>query len=47
MGGHLLCAIARDENENMLPIAIAYVDAECKEPWSWFLNHVLYEDFDK
>lgn len=30
-GGHLLCVIARDGNENMLPLAIACVDLEYKE----------------
>lgn len=46
MGGHLLCAISRDRNENMLPLTIACVDAKCKELWSWFLN-VLCEDFGR
>ena len=46
MGGYLLCAIARNGNKNMLPLAMACVDAECKESWSWFLN-VLCEDFGR
>lgn len=46
MRGHLLCAIARDVNENMLPLAITCVDAECKESWSWFLK-ILCEDYGR
>lgn len=46
MGGHLLCAIGRDGNENMMPFAVAYVDAECKESWTWFLS-LLLEDFGR
>lgn len=30
----------------MLPLAIACVDAECKESWTWFLQ-VLCEDFGR
>ena len=44
MGGQLLCAVARDGNENMFPLAYAVVDIECKESWKWFLS-VLFEDF--
>ncbi|WCJ25162.1 hypothetical protein M5689_007068 [Euphorbia peplus] len=44
MGGQLLSAIARDGNDNMFPLAIAVVDSECKESWSWFLQ-LLQDDF--
>ncbi|XP_065871887.1 uncharacterized protein [Euphorbia lathyris] len=44
MGGHILSAIARDGNENMFPLALAVVDAECKESGSWFLG-LLQDDF--
>ncbi|CAH9071397.1 unnamed protein product [Cuscuta epithymum] len=46
MGGQLLCAVARDGNENMFPIAIAYVDSEDKASWTWFLE-VMFEDFGR
>ena len=39
-----MCAVARDGNENMLPIAIAVVDIECKVSWLWFLQ-LLFKDF--
>ncbi|XP_065867854.1 uncharacterized protein [Euphorbia lathyris] len=37
LGGQLLCAIGRDRNENMFPLAIAIVNSECKDlgPSSW------------
>lgn len=38
--GQLLCAVGRDGNENIYPIAFAVVEAKTKESWSWFL-HVL------
>ena len=44
MGGQLLCAVARDRNDNMLPLAIGVVDIECKVSWLWFLQ-LLFEDF--
>ncbi|CAH9142766.1 unnamed protein product [Cuscuta epithymum] len=46
MGGQLLCAVARDGNENMFPLAIAYVDSEDKASWTWFLE-VMFEDFGR
>ncbi|CAH9126317.1 unnamed protein product [Cuscuta epithymum] len=46
MGGQLLCAVARDGNENMFPLAIAYVDSEDKASWTWFLQ-VLFQDFGR
>ncbi|XP_065871778.1 uncharacterized protein [Euphorbia lathyris] len=44
MGGQLLCAVARDGNENMFPLAIGCVDIECKASWQWFLE-LLVSDF--
>ncbi|XP_058211586.1 uncharacterized protein LOC131323758 [Rhododendron vialii] len=42
-GGQILSAIGVDGNNNMFPIAIAVVEAETKESWTWFLN-ILLED---
>uniref|UniRef100_A0A2N9EU15 CCHC-type domain-containing protein n=1 Tax=Fagus sylvatica TaxID=28930 RepID=A0A2N9EU15_FAGSY len=39
--GHLLSAVARDANDNMYPICVAVVEAECKASWSWFLSTLL------
>jgi hypothetical protein len=36
--GTLLAAVGRDANNNMYPIAIASVEAEIKESWTWFLE---------
>jgi hypothetical protein len=40
-GGHLLAAIGKDGNNQMLPIAFAVVEAETKEVWDWFLELLL------
>ncbi|XP_052194908.1 uncharacterized protein LOC127802872 isoform X2 [Diospyros lotus] len=40
-GGQLLCAIAKDGNENMYPIAFAIVEAETKDSWQWFMKLLL------
>ena len=37
----LLAAIGRDPNEQMLPIAIAVVEAETKDSWTWFLSNLI------
>ncbi|KAL3529642.1 hypothetical protein ACH5RR_008964 [Cinchona calisaya] len=37
-GGHLLHVVARDANNQMYPVAMAVVEAECKDSWSWFLD---------
>lgn len=37
-GGQLLAAVGRDPNDQMLPIAIAVVEAETRDSWSWFLS---------
>ncbi|XP_017431917.1 uncharacterized protein LOC108339290 [Vigna angularis] len=39
-GGELLTAIARDANDQMLPLAYAIVEVENKETWKWFLELV-------
>jgi hypothetical protein len=36
--GILLAAIGRDANNNMYPIAIAVVESETKDSWTWFLE---------
>lgn len=38
IGGHLMAAVGRDSNNQMFPIAMALVESECKESWSWFLD---------
>ncbi|KAF7802187.1 uncharacterized protein G2W53_041298 [Senna tora] len=40
-GGQLLAAIGRDPNDKMLPIAIAVVEVETKDSWSWFLSFLI------
>ncbi|XP_075098045.1 uncharacterized protein LOC142175360 [Nicotiana tabacum] len=39
--GQLMAAIARDENNQMFPLAIAVVESECKESWTWFLESLI------
>jgi len=41
LGGQLMCAIGKDGNNDMFPIAYAVV--ETKDSWSWFLS-ILIED---
>jgi hypothetical protein len=43
--GQLLAAVGRDPNDNIYPIAIAVVEAETKDNWSWFLE-TLVADLD-
>jgi hypothetical protein len=43
LGGQLMCAIGKDGNADMFPIAYAVVEAETKDSWSWFLS-ILIED---
>ncbi|XP_057791287.1 uncharacterized protein LOC131008423 [Salvia miltiorrhiza] len=45
LGGHLLCATAKDGNNGMFPIAWAVVEAENEVCWTWFLR-LLLEDLD-
>ncbi|KAG8375316.1 hypothetical protein BUALT_Bualt10G0087600 [Buddleja alternifolia] len=42
-GEELLVAVARDGNDNMLPISMALVLVENTDAWSWFLTE-LFED---
>jgi hypothetical protein len=44
-GGQLLVAVGRDSNDNIYPIAMAVVEAEMKDSWSWFLE-TLVADLD-
>ena len=37
-GGQVLVAIGRYENENMFPIAMAVLEAENMDSWTWFLK---------
>lgn len=40
LGGMLLCAVGRDGNNQMYPIAWAVVEAENNDSWSWFLENL-------
>ncbi|XP_061349601.1 uncharacterized protein LOC133294860 [Gastrolobium bilobum] len=40
-GGHLLSAIGRDGDDGMFPIAMAIVEAENRESWTWFMFQLL------
>ncbi|XP_073137989.1 uncharacterized protein [Henckelia pumila] len=40
-GGQLLVAIGRDGNDNMVPIALAVVQVENGENWTWSLRELL------
>ena len=37
----MLAAVGRDENENMFSIAMAVVEAENLDSWSWFLKSLI------
>ncbi|XP_075674891.1 uncharacterized protein LOC142644096 [Castanea sativa] len=37
-GGHILSATARDENDNIFPVALGVVEQENKDTWVWFLQ---------
>jgi hypothetical protein len=41
--GQLLIAIGRDPNDNIYPIAIAVVESECRDSWSWFLKTLVVD----
>jgi hypothetical protein len=43
--GELLCAIARDANNQMYPLAWAVVEQETSDTWEWFLG-LLIKDLD-
>jgi hypothetical protein len=36
-----MTAIGRDANNNTYPISMAFVEAETKDSWSWFLEALL------
>jgi hypothetical protein len=40
-GGQLLADVGRDPNGNIYPIALAVVQAETKDSWSWFLETLV------
>ena len=37
-GRQLLSAIAKDGNDNIFPMAMAVVEQENKDSWTWFLE---------
>ncbi|XP_048532810.1 uncharacterized protein LOC125511465 [Triticum urartu] len=43
--GELLCAIGRDANNQMYPVAWAVVEKETSESWEWFVG-LLIKDLD-
>ena len=36
--GELLCAVGRDGNNQMFPVAWALVEVECTSSWRWFID---------
>ncbi|XP_028771738.1 uncharacterized protein LOC114728961 [Neltuma alba] len=42
-GGILLVAVARDPNDQYFPLAVAVVETENKDSWTWFLKK-LFDD---
>ncbi|XP_028800388.1 uncharacterized protein LOC114755691 [Neltuma alba] len=42
-GGILLVAVARDPNEQYFPLAVAVVETENRDSWTWFLKN-LFDD---
>jgi len=40
-GGLLLCAVGRDGNDDMFPIAYVVVESECRDSWTWFMATLL------
>ena len=39
--GQLMVAVARDHNKKYFPLAVAVVEAETKDSWTWFINLLL------
>ncbi|XP_031374136.1 uncharacterized protein LOC116188805 [Punica granatum] len=40
-GGQLLSAVAQDDNQHFYVIAVAVVEQESRDTWSWFLTNLL------
>ncbi|GAU29374.1 hypothetical protein TSUD_31810 [Trifolium subterraneum] len=40
-GGMILAVVGRDPNDQMLPIALAVVESETRDSWSWFLELLI------
>ena len=40
-GGQLIVAVVRDPNEEYFSLAVAVVEAETKDSWTWFINLLL------
>lgn len=40
-GGMILAAVGRDPNDQMLPIALAVVEGETRDSWTWFLKLLI------
>ena len=43
--GELLCAIGRDANNQMYPVAWAVVEVENNDSWNWFCD-ILFKDLE-
>jgi hypothetical protein len=39
--GQLMVVVGRDANNNMYPIAMAVMEAETKDSWTWFLEALV------
>ena len=37
-GGKILSATAKDENDNIFPVALAVAEQENRDSWVWFLQ---------
>jgi len=40
-GGELLVAIGRDANDQIMPIAWAFIEVESNETWIWFMDLLI------
>jgi hypothetical protein len=38
--GHILTAIGMDSNNQIFPLAFAFLKSENTESWSWFFRHI-------